>query len=187
LTVRIYDVSGTSTDDLTTAVRTAHGILAAADIAAEWSLCASQVPAPPASRCGLPLDATEVTIRLVRGRAAPTTRGAVGMGEAMVDAAERRGTFATVYTERVAWLAGLARADRHILTGRAIAHEIGHLLMGTTAHSRHGLMRAQWSARELQQHNAGDWLFSPTDARLARDGLADRFTVRDAAIVARRP
>lgn len=33
--------------------------------------------------------------------------------------------------------------------GRALAHEIGHFLLGTAAHSRHGLMRESHSAAEV--------------------------------------
>jgi hypothetical protein len=33
--------------------------------------------------------------------------------------------------------------------GRALAHEIGHFLLGTSAHSRHGLMRESHSSAEL--------------------------------------
>jgi hypothetical protein len=36
------------------------------------------------------------------------------------------------------------------LLGRGIAHEIGHLLLGTNSHSPTGLMSAQWSEQELK-------------------------------------
>ena len=35
------------------------------------------------------------------------------------------------------------------LLGRVMAHEIGHILLGTHAHSRTGIMRAVWTDHEL--------------------------------------
>ena len=61
------------------------------------------------------------------------------------------------------------RAD--VLLGRALAHEIGHLLLGTTPHASTGLMRALWSTATLKRDNADDWLFTPADAQSTRDGV----------------
>ena len=36
-----------------------------------------------------------------------------------------------------------------VVLGRAVAHEIGHVLLGTAAHTNHGLMRARFAATEF--------------------------------------
>jgi hypothetical protein len=36
-----------------------------------------------------------------------------------------------------------------MVLGHAIAHELGHLLLGVDAHSPEGLMRAHWTSRDL--------------------------------------
>src|SRR6185503_14952467 len=59
---------------------------------------------------------------------------------------------AKVYPDRVASLARGAGADPADLLARAIAHEIGHLLMGNSRHSARGLMRAVWSREELRRN-----------------------------------
>lgn len=41
------------------------------------------------------------------------------------------------------------------LLGRAIAHELGHYLLGSTGHSRKGLMRASFGGRDLLTPEAG--------------------------------
>ena len=41
-----------------------------------------------------------------------------------------------------------------------IAHEIGHLLLGTTRHARYGVMRALWLTTELRRDQPLDWMFS---------------------------
>ena len=48
-----------------------------------------------------------------------------------------------------------------ILLGHVIAHEIGHLLLGTNAHSWMGIMRSQWQGEELQSIAMGKLLFTP--------------------------
>ena len=50
-----------------------------------------------------------------------------------------------------------------MLLGRAIAHELGHLLMATSAHSAHGLMRPLWTQSEIRRRARTDWTFRPTE------------------------
>ena len=51
--------------------------------------------------------------------------------------------------------------DEGELLGRAIAHEIGHMLIGTPAHARVGLMRAVWvDAASCAAVRPLDWMFS---------------------------
>ena len=57
-----------------------------------------------------------------------------------------------------------------------MAHEIGHLLLGTNAHSGTGLMREIWTLAELTRNRAQDWIFSG----------AQRETLREARLLGRR-
>ena len=82
--------------------------------------------------------------------------------------------FATVYIDRVEWLSRQAGADAVVVLGFAVAHEIGHLLLGTNAHAAHGIMRAIWSRDELQHANANDWVFSRSEGSKMRASLAER-------------
>jgi hypothetical protein len=68
--------------------------------------------------------------------------------------------------------------------GRALAHEIGHYLLGTTNHSERGLMRAQFTPEDLLQE-AGQPLYG-LDSRersalmACRTGdLADRLSISE--------
>jgi hypothetical protein len=79
--------------------------------------------------------------------------------------------FATVYVDRVDWLARRAQYPRPPLLGRAIAHEIGHLLLRSNAHTEAGLMREVWTAEQVVRNRREDWTFSPDqngDIRNAR-------------------
>ena len=53
--------------------------------------------------------------------------------------------------DRIDALARQAGVDPGMLLGRAVAHEIGHLILGTTKHAKSGLMRATWKTDELRR------------------------------------
>jgi hypothetical protein len=92
----------------------------------------------------------------------------------LIDVERRAGTLATVYADRVTKLAELSGADPGQLLGRAIAHEIGHLLLGTTRHADRGLMRGVWTSVELHRDRAWDWSLSREDVARMRRGLVAR-------------
>jgi hypothetical protein len=65
-----------------------------------------------------------------------------------------------------------------------MAHEIDHVLLGSTAHSNGGLMRAHWYDDELMNERDSDWVLAADDAqvmRLAADVRAHGTTAGDAA------
>jgi len=55
-----------------------------------------------------------------------------------------------------------------------MAHEIGHMLIGTPSHARFGLMRAVWASGELRRGMPLDWMFSPKEASELRRRLIAR-------------
>ena len=74
------------------------------------------------------------------------------LGTALVDPATGTGVLATVYVDRVERLARGSNGDLGTLLGRAMAHEIGHLLMGRAAHAVRGLMRPRWTRAEVARN-----------------------------------
>jgi len=63
-----------------------------------------------------------------------------------------------------------------VVLGRAVAHEIGHYLLDTGAHARHGLMRASFNPREFTDLRSGTFEVDAATQRLIRQrlGAADR-------------
>jgi hypothetical protein len=104
------------------------------------------------------------------------------LGESLLDPVRRTGTLATIYVDRVEWLAAAGGVEAGILMARAIAHELGHLLLGTTAHSRRGLMRRVWSRDELIRARAADWRFPAEDATRLQQALDRRPTTLNAQL-----
>ena len=150
LVVRTYDNVGLTPRAIEHALASADATLAAIGIAPIWHPCHAPlcVPRPKPH---------EIDVRIVNATAL-TPPGV--LGSAAVDVAQHAGTLATVYADRVAALAAASGADEGELLGRAVAHEIGHLMLGTADHAQYGLMRATWTAAEIRRYMPLDWRFS---------------------------
>lgn len=81
---------------------------------------------------------------------------------------------ATIYLDRVARVAATAGVDTGILLGRAIAHDIGHLLLGSLRHGDAGLMQALWSRQMLERNTPDDWNFTSGKSRALRRRLGQQ-------------
>lgn len=96
------------------------------------------------------------------------------MADAVIDAHTRQGTLATIYANRVSALAALCGVGAGALLGRATAHEIAHLLLGTRTYSPSGLMRAHWPAAAIRDSQEHAWRLSAGEARALRTALTAR-------------
>jgi len=54
------------------------------------------------------------------------------------------------------------------LMGDVFAHELGHLLLGSNAHSVSGIMSAHWHGTELRNISQGSMCFLPSQSRLMK-------------------
>ena len=64
--------------------------------------------------------------------------------------------------------------------GHAIAHEIGHLLLRSSAHSVSGVMRAAWGDTERRLAASGCLLFLPEQSRSTRTEVLARMSLQQA-------
>ena len=67
-----------------------------------------------------------------------------------------------------------ASALADVLLGRAMAHEIGHLLLGANSHSLNGIMRGHWSVHEFRLNARIDMLFITEHSRRMKALLAEQ-------------
>ncbi len=58
-----------------------------------------------------------------------------------------------ISTERLDDIAQNSEQTCSRILGLAVAHEIGHALMGTNTHSSRGIMRARWYPKDLQEES----------------------------------
>jgi hypothetical protein len=169
ITVRVYDSTGAGAAERRAALAIAASIVSVASVELIWRTCTG--PASPAASpsqrsgpCEKPLADGELALRIIRSRAADgTSREPLPLGEALIDAHAGSGVLATIFIDRVDAMAAQTGDSRDSLLGRAIAHELGHLLMTTSAHSAHGLMRPVWTKSEIRRHSRTDWTFRPTE------------------------
>jgi hypothetical protein len=150
-------------DDQRLALAVANEALATASVSIVWTVCT------PGS-CLSPVPAA-LKIRIVQS---PADSGASAhlLGHALIDPQTQSGELATVFVDRTQRLASELGIDDRVLLGRTIAHELGHLLMGTATHAGAGLMREVWLRDELVGTRPNDWAFDALDAAAIRDRLA---------------
>lgn len=177
LTIRLYNAFGMSSQDILAAQDTAGRILQTAGVHANWRECWRDAGI---GRGGMrvcadtlhTLHSTEVIVRIVTGRS-EQQNGRMGLGYSLIVAPTGAATLATVFGNRVSEHAQRVHVERATLLGRAIAHEVGHLLLGTDGHTPDGLMRAHWSDAALRE-SADRWRFSTTEADHVRAEVLSR-------------
>lgn len=100
---------------------------------------------------------------------------------AAVSSDQRPSIHASVFFHRVEALANQLGFARSTLLGYVMAHEIGHLLLGTNSHSPRGIMRAHWTEKELLSASAGRFGFFPEQAAKLRADIRKRIAVATSA------
>jgi len=163
LTVRVYDNADVPKAALRAALETAAQTLRPADLEVTWLSCSVS----SGGRCTVPPGRGELMVRLIRA-GKDSAAGDDSLGTALVDPATGTGVLATVYVDRVERLARGSEGDLGTLLGRAMAHEIGHLLMGRSAHAVRGLMRPRWTRAEVSRNARSDWRFDAPELRAIR-------------------
>jgi hypothetical protein len=170
ITVRVYDNTGATESERRPSLTLAASIVSVASVELLWKTCTEPAVAATSSNvrrpssCDRPLAPGELAVRIIRsGVVADNKQRQLPLGDAMINSHTGNGVLATVYIDRVNWMAEQAGIDASALLGRAIAHELGHLLMATGAHSVNGLMRPVWSLSEIRRQENGDWVFRPRE------------------------
>jgi hypothetical protein len=189
VTVRVYNTAGAPRGEVAAAQRVADRIFEGAGIRVRWRECRT-VRGPSASApdgCEDVVQARELIARLVTGGADAT---GTSFGYALIDANAQSGTLATIFTDRIGAAAARLRVPRGTLIGRTLAHELGHLLLGSNSHGLRGLMRAWWAETDLRRDVERDWRFLDREVAHMNQALAIRAAgemLSSAAPAARNP
>jgi hypothetical protein len=165
ITVRVYDLHGVPPEQRVRALAVATQTLAHANVSVQWIDCDLVAGVAP-SRCEPPLADGELVLRF-QGR---TERGDHILGTAIVQD-DGPCVLASVYASTIADRAAKTGLPQWLILGRVVAHEIGHLLLGTNSHAPSGLMKASWN---LRRPHLDEWLFTRADAEKIRGRLLAR-------------
>jgi hypothetical protein len=144
LTIRVYRIAALSSWVLVSAEAEAVRMLRNTNLRLTWINCPS--PANPVS-CSIPERPTDLILRVLETALPQATGNALGM-----TTSSPVGSCAMLFYDRI--LAYHAhRTLPYQILGRAIAHEIVHLLLPNSSHDAMGLMREKWFTEDLQFGN----------------------------------
>lgn len=93
--------------------------------------------------------------------------GALGFALPMA----RSGVSAELLYGRIERLAGLVCIAPEVLLAYTMAHEIGHVLLQSSAHAPAGIMQAHWDARSWRLASFEMVTFLPNEAKQMHEGL----------------
>ena len=175
ITVRVSNYAQVLPETWSSAEKVTTRILDRTGIEVRWLDCSlSSEGEYTLSHCKQPLRPTDLILRLVPvSRATQAHLGDATLG---IAAQPEKATpaSASVFYDRVEELARGGYASKSVILGCAIAHELGHLLLGSHSHSPMGLMRAKWSRQDLRHANLGELLFRRHEAMSIRQNVLDR-------------
>jgi hypothetical protein len=86
--------------------------------------------------------------------------------------ADGTGCYADLFYDRAQLIHETSHVSVATILGHGIAHEIGHLLLGTNSHAPAGIMRARWQPADLASASKGSLLFSTLESQEMRSKLA---------------
>jgi hypothetical protein len=82
------------------------------------------------------------------------------------------GCYSNVFFEPAEELHKRLHVDLGTLLGHVVAHELGHLLLGTNSHSDTGIMRPHWNDRDLANAGKGELLFTQAQCQKMKEKVA---------------
>jgi hypothetical protein len=173
LTLSVFNNASVPTTVLAQAEERAGRILAHASIQVEWLNCGTGGPLVP-DQFALPSACSSITYPFHLSVRIALTGNSLAdnvFGEAFANR-YGEGTHLNVYYSRI------AESDAHKLLaegellGYVIAHEVGHLLLGTSSHGRRGIMQCRWEELQLRNAAKGNLQFTPRQALAMRECLS---------------
>jgi hypothetical protein len=150
LRVLVYDYVNVPAGTLRNAEREANRVLAAAGARIDWVHCmdTTRLASEAKSWCDDRWTPQTPAVRFIAGgnRLQPRQYAYTAIP-----------VLITVYYEKVANVAhrSYGPAETPVLLGNVIAHELGHLLLGTQTHSKSGIMQAEFGERQIHDALVG--------------------------------
>ena len=185
ITLRLYNYAHLSQALMTASEETTTAIFKAAGVKVAWVDCpilTGQLARYPA--CQKAMGTTDFAVRILSQPMAArlsTTNDPARFAQHCPD--NEPGCVANILYFRVRELASQVidevafqgeEARTAKILGHAIAHEIGHLLLGPHTHSASGLMRATWSPDDLKLISWSYLHFTTSECRQLQAALARR-------------
>ena len=164
LTVSVFNDAGVEPSVWSQAQSRSTEIMQRSGILLVWLDCGSPANPRPDLNCSAISYPAHLSVRLVP-RVSPV-KGDI-FGQSFQDAAGE-GNYVLVYYAGLKAFRSATAVPTGELLGCVIAHELGHLLLGTASHSATGLMSAVWQDPELRQAMRHKLLFTGDEGERMR-------------------
>jgi hypothetical protein len=160
INILVYNQASAPSDILMGAEREAARILSNTGLHTNWFDCSAGHPvAGPQDICQSGVRLMNIELRIL-AKPAHDTR----LGFAIIPSLAR-----LYYDYKARFVSNDVGLGLPMILGCAIAHEVGHLLLGAHSHSGEGVMQAEWGQRQIRQALMKDLFFTPDESRLIRD------------------
>jgi len=173
ITIRIRDYARADSSVRQRAEQVAGEILDKAGADARWIEC--PVGSPSTGPCASPLSSLVLVVNLLpRSMSDRLHRGGGVLGFAIEADDSQFAYVASIFYDEVKDRAEERQLNFGELLGDVLAHELGHLLLGTNSHSSSGLMSAFWSGNKLRLAARGYLTFTNAEAKRIYAAMAAR-------------
>jgi hypothetical protein len=178
--LHVFDYAQVEPGDLARAEDEVTRIFRVVGLETVWHECVMSDEGPQGEACRGQLGPGELVLRILPRAMAervPMTGETFGFAQQSTD--DHPSYVASVFYHRVERLADDLGFARSMILGHALAHEIGHLLLGTDSHAPLGIMRASWKRRDLINASMGGLVFLPQQAARIRAEVEHRTGVHE--------
>jgi len=159
LSVFVAERAGADVRILSAAEQDATRVFHHAGVDVDWINCGENAGEDGAGACSDPTR-TDLIVRLV-----PHARTLSGDFFGVAFPTHEGGVYADVFFDPIQQLGEQSKeAPLASILRNVLAHEVGHLLLGTNSHSGEGIMQAHWRSGQLQQIAKGQLRFTKQQA-----------------------
>jgi hypothetical protein len=175
--VSVFNDAQITKGKVATAEKVAAGLFAPTGIRIDWLNCGlATETSDETDSCNEAAFPTHLAIRL-RQKSLNLSESTLGLSYLGQDGI---GCYADVFYAGVDPIQRDTGLSSEAILGFVIAHELGHLLLGTNSHATAGIMRANWRKPELSAAGKGLLGFSEAQAKTMRARL-ENFSSRAGA------
>jgi hypothetical protein len=168
LTVFVTDSANAPEQVVVAAERNAARIFHQAGVEVDWVNCVGPAGSPSQAQCSDNLMRVDLLVRIVPHA---RTLGDDIFGVSFLD--HDTGTYADLFFEPIEKLHEQNRdISLALILGDVLAHELGHLLLGSNAHSRDGIMQPHWTREQLKRGSMGQIRFNKEQSARMRTRIA---------------
>jgi hypothetical protein len=169
VTVSVYNDAQVPPDILARAEQQAARIFSRARLDVTWLRCTHINSGVRAAACNGFDVPGHIAVRIIAHT--PSSKSDAAFGVAFL-ASDGNGRYSDVFWKRAQGLHANSNVDLGGILGSVVAHEMGHLLLGSNAHAISGIMRPHWESGEVHRIAMGTLMFLPEESKRMHERIA---------------